>query len=116
MKTILTLLFGLVLSFGSVAANAQDLEAKADAQTAEMAASLKLNEAEYKRLKALNFNRLAQIASLASLREQDHRYLDIRLDLIEEEYHSKLFDMLNPKQYNAFMAARKDQPHTYAGV
>lgn len=116
MKTILTLLAGLALTFGTMKANAQDLAAQAEAQTQVMASTIKLNAVEYKKLKALNFNRLAQIASLANLREQDNRYLDIRLDLIEEEYHSKLFNLLNPKQYSAFMNYKKDQPYTYAGV
>ena len=116
MKTILTLFLGVVLSFGSMSVKAQELEAQAEAQTEVMAGKLQLNTTEFKKLKALNFNRLAQIASLANLREQDTRYLDIRLDLIEEEYHSKLFNLLNPKQYLAFMNYKKDQPHTYSGV
>jgi|SRR5687768_3677085 len=116
MKNILTLFLGLTLSFATISLQAQDLNSRAEAQTKKMASQLKLNEGDYMRLKALNFNRLAKIDALASLREQDHRYLDLRLDEIEEDYHTELYSMLKPKQYAAFMEYKKDQPYTYAEV
>lgn len=116
MKNILTLFLGLTLSLATLSLQAQDLNSRAESQTKHMAAQLKLNEADYMRLKALNFNRLARIDALASLREQDHRYLDLRLDEIEEDYHTELYSMLKPKQYAAFMEYNKTQPYTYAEV
>ncbi len=116
MKKLFTIVLGLFLSVASFAGNAQNLEARAELQTKEMAAKLNLNEADYVQLKKINFNRLAKIAALANLREQDHRYLDIRLDQIEEDYNSRLFALLKPAQYQAFADYRKDQPDSYAAV
>ena len=116
MKNILTFIFGLTLSIFSLSLQAQDLNSRADVQTRQMASKLKLNEGEYKKLKALNFNRLAKIDALASLREQDHRYLDLRLDEIEEDYNAAIYDLLKPKQYAAFIDYKKEQPYTYAEV
>ena len=116
MKNLLTIFLGLIFSLVTLSLQAQDLNARADAQTRQMATQLKLNDSDYMRLKALNFNRLAKIDALASLREQDHRYLDLRLDEIEEDYHTELYSMLKPKQYAAFMEYKKTQPYTYADV
>ena len=116
MKNILTFFLGLTLSIATISLQAQDLSSRAEAQTKQMASQLKLNEADYMRLKALNFNRLAKIDALSSLREQDHRYLDLRLDAIEEDYQTELYSMLKPKQYAAYMEYQKDQPYTYADV
>ena len=116
MKNILTLISGLIFSFATISLQAQDLSSRAEAQTRQMASKIKLNESDYMKLKAMNFNRLAKIDALSSLREQDHRYLDLRLDEIEEEYNANLFSLLKPKQYAAFMDYKKDQPYTYADV
>ena len=116
MKKLLTFFLGLSLIFATISLQAQDLNSRAESQTKKMASQLKLNEADYMRLKALNFNRLAKIDVLSSLREQDHRYLDLRLDEIEEDYQTELYSMLKPKQYAAFMEYKKDQPYTYADV
>lgn len=116
MKNIFTLLIFVGLFYISFGTYAQDLEAQAEKQTREMAAVMKLNEGEFMRLKNFNLNRLHQIAALASLREQDNRYLDLRLDLIEEEYASTLYNTFRPKQYAAYKEYRKTMPDTYAGM
>jgi hypothetical protein len=116
MKNIFTLLIFVGLFFVSEGTYAQDLDAQAEKQTRDMATIMKLNEGEYMRLKNFNLNRLHQIAALASLREQDNRYLDLRLDLIEEEYSSTLYNTFRPKQYAAYKEYRKSMPDTYAGM
>ena len=116
MKKLLTILLGAALTFGSVAVNAQSLETQADVLTKEMATKIDLNEKDYLNLKKANFNRLAKIQALSSLREQDHRYLDLRLDLIEEEYQETVYKMLKPAQYTAFLNYKNEQPFTYAAV
>jgi hypothetical protein len=116
MKNIFTLLIFAGLFFVSLGSYAQELEAQAEQQTREMAVLMKLNEGEYMRLKNFNLNRLHQIAALASLREQDNRYLDLRLDLIEEEYASTLYNTFRPKQYAAYKEYRRTMPDTYAGM
>lgn len=116
MKNFYTLLTIIGLLFLSLDTFAQDFETQAEKQTREMARYMKLNEGEYLRLKNFNLNRLHQIAALAILREQDDRYLDLRLDLIEEEYSSTLYNTFSPKQYAGYKEYRKTVPHTYAGI
>lgn len=116
MKKLYTLFTILGLLLAGPAVIAQDFEAQAEKQTREMASFMKLSDAEYLRLKNFNLNRLHQIAALANLREQDGRYLDMRLDLIEEEYASTVYNTFNPKQYAGFKEYRKNSPYTYAGV
>ncbi|MFC5269828.1 hypothetical protein [Adhaeribacter terreus] len=115
MKTLLT----LFLSFSLVSLTplmAQNLQVQAEKETRDMASRLNLNEGEYLKLKKLNLERLEKIAALAQLREQDNRYLDLRLDQIEEQYAANMFNTLNTKQYSAFVEYRKEQPYTYAGL
>lgn len=115
MKTMLT----IFLSFSLLAASpllAQDLQNQADKETRDMAARMNLNEGEYLKIKKLNQERLEKIAALTQLREQDNRYLDLRLDQIEEQYAANMFNALNTKQYHAFVEYRKEQPYTYAGL
>ena len=116
MKKAFTLLFGLLLFFGTLEIQAQSLQEQADKQTREMAGKLKLNAAETARIRQYNLTRLEKIAALSKLREKDNRYLDLRLDQIEEEYSSALFNTLNRKQFMAFMDYKKDKPYTYAGL
>src|SRR5688572_6463993 len=116
MKTAFTFFLGALFSIASFTVSAQGLAARAETQTREMASKLNLNEADFVKLKKANLNRMEKIESLSALREQDHRYLDLRLDQIEEEYNAELFGMLKPTQYAAFVDYKKDQPYTYAGV
>jgi len=116
MKKVFTLLFSLMLVLGASNLMAQNLEALAEKETREMAAKLRLNEGEYLKLKQYNLERLEKIAALSNLREQDERYLDLRLDQIEEEYASMLFNTFDKKQYAAYLNYKEDQPYTYAGV
>lgn len=118
MKKALTFAVMFALLFAANFAQAQStiLVKQAENQSREMADRLKLNEAEYLKVKQFNFTRLQKIADLGNLREQDSRYLDMRLDQIEEEYSSMVYNTLSPKQYKAFANYRKDQPSTYAGV
>ncbi|MBK0402453.1 hypothetical protein I5M27_05615 [Adhaeribacter sp. BT258] len=115
MKTMLTLLLGFALISVTPLA-AQDLQSQAEKETREMAGRMNLNEGEYLKIKKLNLERLEKIAALAQLREQDNRYLDLRLDQIEEQYAASIFNTLNTKQYSAFVEYRKEQPYTYAGL
>lgn len=116
MKNVFTFILGLAFSFSAMVCSAQSLETQAEIQTKEMAQKLNLNEANYLKLKNINLNRLHRIAALAKLREQDHRYLDVRLDAIEEEYSASVYRILKPSQFSAFMNYRQEQPYTYAGV
>jgi hypothetical protein len=116
MKKLFTFVAILGLLVGTHTVKAQDFDAQAERQTREMASMMKLNEAEFMRLKNFNLNRMHQIAALANLREQDSRYLDMRLDMIEEEYASTVYNTFSPKQYAGFKEYRKSSPYTYAGV
>ena len=116
MKILFTFILGITLSLSTLVCSAQSLEAQAEIQTKEMTQKLNLNEGNYLKLKNINLNRLHRIAALAKLREQDHRYLDLRLDAIEEEYSAAVYKILKPSQFSAFMNYRQEQPYTYAGV
>jgi hypothetical protein len=116
MKKAFTLICGLLLFFGTLELQAQSLQEQADKQTREMAAKLKLNATDIGKVRQFNLTRLEKIAALNKLREKDNRYLDLRLDKIEEEYSSALFNTLNRKQFVAFMDYKKDKPYTYAGL
>ena len=116
MKKILTPVLALLLFLGTNVLFAQSVPELAEKQTREMNAKLKLDANAYQKLYQFNLQRLQKIEALSQLREQDPRYLDMRLDQIEEEYHSLLFNSLNKKQFSAYQHYKKDQPYTYAGL
>lgn len=109
-------MLGLLLSVYAPSIMAQSVLERAEKQTSQMAAKMKLNESDYQKLKQFNLERLQKIEALSQLREQDNRYLDLRLDQIEEEYHSRLFNTLSKKQFTAYQNYKKDQPYTYASL
>lgn len=115
MKKFLSIYIVLFLALG-LNGFSQTLDERADLLTREMAGSIKLNKKKYEKLKALNKERLAQIDRLADLREQDTRYLDIRLDQIEEVYHSNVYNLLSAQQYKNFRQYKLGQPNSYAGI
>jgi len=114
MKALFTLAFSFCLFSTSIFA--QDLKLQAESESRQMAAEFKLNEGEYLKIKKLNEARLEKIMALSELREQDERYLNLRLDQIEEEYAANMFGTLNKKQFRKFMEYRQEQPYTYAGL
>ncbi|KAA9345924.1 hypothetical protein [Adhaeribacter soli] len=116
MKKILTHMLALFLFLGTNMLFAQTAPELAEKQTRLMAAKLKLDDKDHQKLYQFNLQRLEKIEALSKLREQDPRYLDMRLDQIEEEYHSLLFNSFNKKQFAAYQHYKKDQPYTYAGL
>ncbi|MDX5348689.1 MAG: hypothetical protein LPJ89_07550 [Hymenobacteraceae bacterium] len=114
MKKLILLLY--ICFFTVAAASAQSVEERAQGLTEEIAREVKLTKKEKEKLTQYNFIKLRKIDKLAKLREQDERYLNLRLDQIEEEYHAMVYNLLNKKKYLAYMKYKEKQPHTYAAV
>jgi hypothetical protein len=110
------MVFALLLTLLQPSAHAQlvdsgiPIEVQASRITAEIAKIIKLNEQQISQVRSYNLDKLQKIKDLAKLREQDRRYLDLRLDMIEEEYHSRMFNGLNEDQYLVFMDYKSRQP------
>jgi lipopolysaccharide export LptBFGC system permease protein LptF len=114
MKKIFTLILSfLILSLSQVIA--QNFDSQAEKETRQMAEIIKMNNKSFQKIQKINLERLNKIANLSKLREQDQRYLNLRLDEIDEQYAAKMYKILNKNQYQAFMKYRNEQPFTYAG-
>lgn len=95
--------------------NSLPVEVQASRITTELAKLLQLNEHQMVHIRKFNLDKLRRIKDLAKLREQDRRYLELRLDLIEEHYHSLMFNNLSEQQYLGFMDYKALQPADLPG-
>ena len=114
MKKLFTILF-LAVAF-ITNSQAQQLDERATILTDEIARHVNMDETEYLKVKKYTAERLMQIDELANLPLQDERYLNLRLDKIEEEYNSRIFNTLDKKQFISFMKYKQKQPFHYSAV
>lgn len=115
MKTTLTL-FLLCFTFSLSPLRAQDINQQAARETRQMAAAVKMSKNDFRKINMVNADRLKKIAALTTIREQDRRYLDMRLDQIDEEYNATMYKLLSTNQYRSFVKYRQEQPFTYASL
>jgi hypothetical protein len=93
---------------------AADAQTRASQITRMMVDELRLNEAEYIRLRTLNVDRLLQVEEVAFLYKNDLLIKDTKLKEVEENFDRQLQAVLSASQMKAYVAFKQNPPVNYA--
>ncbi|QHL89199.1 hypothetical protein GU926_17890 [Nibribacter ruber] len=82
----------------------------ADKLTKEMANALRLNEAEVVKLSKFNRERFQKLAALQQQASQlSQRQEDLQRSQLEQQYHERIFGILNAQQYVQYKRFRENR-------
>ncbi|RAU81770.1 hypothetical protein [Pontibacter arcticus] len=103
-----TLLFSCVLAFAQVQLSPEG-ERKCLELTRSMSIKLRLNEAEYIRLKALNRSHVAKTDEILRAYSQDDRLKTEKIAELEKGYEKTLTSFLKPNQLQAYAVYKEEK-------
>ena len=103
-KLITSALFAFTLFTVNAASLTGDITAKATSFARQMVNEVQLNESEYIQVRRFTIEKLERETEIRSMYSNDQEMMVAKLTEADNNYNHKLQEVLNPKQFESYVA------------